>query len=166
MQTESQQRRQDLGDSLLTPQPSAFRIIGGSVKQTEVQMLKKLIFRGTRGKALVHTFDLNLDISDVLNNKSFNFESFEGYMIIFDDTTGIGATISKICNSFQADVFETSLNSVTEELVQARSQKERIRTLISKSRAQFVNYLNVYNPLKDADDVSLVLVYKQFLAKD
>lgn len=41
-----------------------------------------------------------------------------------------------------------------------------MRTLIAKSRSQFVNYLNVYNPLKDADDVSLVLVHKQFLAKD
>lgn len=41
-----------------------------------------------------------------------------------------------------------------------------MKDLIAKSKANFVNYLNVYNPLKDADDVSLVMVYKQFLAKD
>ena len=41
-----------------------------------------------------------------------------------------------------------------------------MRSLIAQSRAEFVNYLNVYNPLKDADDVSLIMVYKQFLAKD
>ena len=38
--------------------------------------------------------------------------------------------------------------------------------MISRSRSEFVDYLNVYNPLKDADDVSLVMVYKQFLTKD
>ena len=129
-------------------------------------MLKKLIFRGTRGKALVNTFDLNLDISDVLTNKSFTFDTLEGYVIIFDDTTGIGGAINKICNNFQSDVFETSLNTCAQELVEARRIKDSMRTLIAKSRSQFVNYLNVYNPLKDADDVSLVLVYKQFLAKD
>lgn len=52
------------------------------------------------------------------------------------------------------------------ELNEARAQKKTIRELLAQSRAQFVNYLNHYNPLKDADDVSLVMVYKQFLAKD
>lgn len=98
-------------------------------------MLKKLIFRGTRGKALVHTFDLNLDISDVLTNKSFTFDSLEGYVIIFDDTTNMGIVINKICASFQSDCFETSLLSCPQELIEARQQKEQIRTLIAKSRS-------------------------------
>ena len=142
------------------------RIVGGTVKQTEVQTLKKLIFRGTRGKALVQTFDLNMDESDVLNNKSFTFDALEGYVVIFDDSTNIGRSIMRICNSFNSDLYETSISSVMRDLQEARQQKLTIKKLIAESRRQFVNYLNVYNPLKSEDDVSLVMVYKQFLAKD
>ena len=59
---------------MLGPGQTSLRIVGGTVKKTEVHTLKRLIFRGTRGKALVQTFDINLDISDVLNNKSFTFD--------------------------------------------------------------------------------------------
>jgi len=140
--------------------------VGGTVKQTDLQTLKKLIFRGTLGRALVHTFDLNLDISDVLSNKSFTFDTMEGYIIIYDDSTNIGRSVMRICNSFQCDLYETSLYSCLQDLKEAREQKNRIRELLAQSRAQFVNYLNHYNPLKDTDDVSLVMVYKQFLKKD
>lgn len=85
------------------------RIVGGTVKQTEMQTLKKLIFRGTRGKALVQTFDLKMDESDALNNKSFTFDTMEGYVVIFDDTTNLGRTIMRICGSFNTDLYETSL---------------------------------------------------------
>ena len=120
MMGEDQQRRNELGDNLLQPQSSAFRIIGGTVRRNEVQLLKKLVFRGTRGKALVNTFDMNLDVNDVLNNKSFTFDTLEGYVIIFDDTTNIGNSIMKICRGFQCDLFETSLSTCNNELMEAR----------------------------------------------
>ena len=50
--------------------------------------------------------------------------------------------------------------------MEARSKKAQDRELIARTRTLVVEYLNVYNPLKDADDVSLVMVHKQFLAKD
>ena len=48
----------------------------------------------------------------------------------------------------------------------AKERKEQTRDLLRASRAQFVEYLNVYNPLKDEEDVSNIMVYKQFLNKD
>jgi V-type H+-transporting ATPase subunit a len=53
-----------------------------------------------------------------------------------------------------------------QQLQQTVQQMATMRDLISQSRNEFVNYLNVYNPLKDDDDVSLVMVYKQFIAKE
>lgn len=98
-------------------------------------MLKKLIFRGTRGKALVTTYDLNLDISDVLNNGSFSFEALEGYCIIFDNSTNINQIIMRICHGFQLDVFETSIPTISKDLKEALSHKVMIRELIARSRA-------------------------------
>jgi len=122
-------KQQDIGEGLLSGAPTSLRIVGGTVKQTDVQTLKKLIFRGTRGKALVQTFDLNLDISDVLNNKSFSFDAMDGYVVIFDDTTNIGRSIMRICNSFQSDLYETSLQSIATDLREASSRRSSSKTL-------------------------------------
>lgn len=91
----------------------------------------------------------------------------EGYMVIFDDSNQYsGRQIMRICNSFGSDVYETSFSQIETQLREVIEQKAKIKELISRSRSEFVDYLNVYNPLKDADDVSLVMVYKQFLTKD
>lgn len=118
----------DLDEGLLSNGANtSLRIVGGTIRQSELQTLKKLIFRGTRGKALVHTFDLNLDISDVLNNKSFTFDSLDGYCIIFDDSTNMGRSIMKICGSFQADLYETSISQVRQQLDESLTQKQLIK---------------------------------------
>ena len=70
---DGEKKKQELSENILGTQTS-LRIIGGTVKSTELLQLKKLIFRGTRGKALVQTFELNLDDSDVLNNPSWSFD--------------------------------------------------------------------------------------------
>ena len=48
-------KKQELSENLVGNTQTSLRIIGGCVKITEVQQLTKLIFRGTRGKALVQT---------------------------------------------------------------------------------------------------------------
>ena len=162
---DGEKKKQELSENILGTQTS-LRIVGGTVKSTELLQLKKLIFRGTRGKALVQTFELNLDDSDVLNNPSWSFDQMEGYLVIFDDSTNIYRSIMRICNSFGTEVYETSISQITTQLHDVLEQKSKIKELISRSRKEFVDYLTTYNPLKDADDVSLVMVYKQFLMKD
>lgn len=82
-------------------------------------------------------------------------------MVIFDDSNHYsGRQIMRICNSFGSDVYETSFAQIATQLRDVIEQKAKIKELISRSRSEFVDYLNVYNPLKDADDVSLVMVYK------
>jgi len=126
----------ELDEGLLTQNATTnLRIVGGTVKQAELQTLKKLIFRGTRGRALVRTFDLNLDISDVLTNKSFTFDALEGYVIIYDDSCNISNIIRRICTGFQCDFYETSIQSVGRDISNAIEQKEKIRELLRASRA-------------------------------
>ena len=56
-------------------------------------MLKKLLFRGTRGKALLTTFFLAEDESDKMNNVDFGFDKMIGYIIIYQDNLNIGRII-------------------------------------------------------------------------
>lgn len=47
-------KKKELSENLVgNMAQTSLKIIGGTVKITEVHQLKKLIFRGTRGKALV-----------------------------------------------------------------------------------------------------------------
>lgn len=127
-------RKAELDEGLLNAQTS-IRIVGGTVKLIEVQTLKKLIFRCTRGRALVRTFDLNLDLGDIMTNKSFNFDQLEGYVIIYDDNMNIGNMIRRVCNSFQCDFYETSITSLGRDIATAKEQKDKIKELLRASRA-------------------------------
>ena len=49
-----------LNNDYLGDQESGLKIIGGVVSRAEVHTLKKLLFRGTRGKALLNTFFLKV----------------------------------------------------------------------------------------------------------
>ena len=68
-------------------------------------MLKKLLFRGTRGKALLTTFFLEEQESDRMNNVDFGYDKLIGYIIIYQDNLSVGRVIQKICSNFQADLF-------------------------------------------------------------
>lgn len=41
-------------------------VIGGTILQSEENTLKRLLFRSTRGKAMLHTFDIVIDQKDIL----------------------------------------------------------------------------------------------------
>ena len=83
----------------------------------------------------MRTFDLDLDISDVLTNKSFTFDALEGYVIIYDDSMNIGPIIRRICNSFQCDFYETTITTVGRDMAIAIEKKEQTRDLLRASRA-------------------------------
>lgn len=93
------------------------RILGGTVLKTEVQMLKKLLFRATRGKAILSTFLLEVKESEKMNKVDFGFDKMVGYIVLFDDTANIGHTIMRVCNTFQADLFETSILNCRNDLI-------------------------------------------------
>ena len=163
------QNQNQVQDSLLqndTLVESSVKVMGGTVPKAEVQMLKKLLFRATRGRALLSTFALEIDSTDQMNAYDFGFDNNLGYIILFEESLNIGRIVMKICSSFQADLFETTISGCHQELQQAIEQKESSRKLIAESRAMFISVLKNFNPLDDEDAVSLLMVYKQCVAKD
>ena len=105
-----------LENDYLGNQESALKIIGGTVARAEVPMLKKLLFRGTRGKALLNTFFLDIDESDMMNKVDFEFDKMIGYIIIYQETLHVGDIIQRICKSFQAGVYQTSITTCERDL--------------------------------------------------
>ena len=57
--------------------------VGGTIKKTDAQSFKKMIFRATRGKAYTHFFDVNIDIEDRMRGVNDHIEKYV-YIIIFE----------------------------------------------------------------------------------
>ena len=79
-----------------------------------------------------------------------------GYFVLFRENESLRRIVTKICQSFLGPVFETSLLTCREERLNCLGQKKQLKDLIQKSKMEFVTYMTDYNPLKGADDVSLI----------
>ena len=73
--------------------------------------MKRLLFRSTRGKAILNTFDLTIEEEDVLLDED-DANRIRGYFVLFEDGDVIRRIITRVCKSFMGAVYETSLTSV------------------------------------------------------
>ena len=88
-------------------------IIGGTILSTEENTLKRLLFRSTRGKAMLHTFDIQIDKRDELLNDKI--ETWRGYFVLFEDGP-MRRPITRVCKSFMHAVYETGIKTVVQDL--------------------------------------------------
>ena len=84
-------------------------IIGGTILAGEENTLKRLLFRSTRGKAMLHTFDIRTAQRDVLIDEKA--EPWRGYFVLFEDGPA-RRPITRVCKSFMHAVYETGLKTV------------------------------------------------------
>lgn len=81
---------------------------------------------------MLHTFDNKiLDEKDVLLGGSTEIGS-RGYFVLFEDGP-LRRIITRVCKSFMQAVYETSLQTVIQDLQQANAQKQQVRQLIAQS---------------------------------
>ena len=62
-------------------------------------------------------------------------ERLRGYFVLFEDGDVVRRIVNRVCKSFMGAVYETSLNSVHQEMREANKQKNDIRNLISTSKS-------------------------------
>ena len=87
-------------------------VIGGTILQSEENTLKRLLFRSTRGKAMLHTFEIVIDKKDVLIERDDPTDKKSiGYFVLFEDGP-LRRPITKVCKSFMNAVYETGLKTV------------------------------------------------------
>jgi hypothetical protein len=69
------------------------------VDQRDELTLKKLLFRSTRGQAIISTFALEVSEEDLLRHDDFN-KRLTGYTIMFHDNGVMRKTVMRVCQSF------------------------------------------------------------------
>ena len=157
-----------LNEALLdkeTIEATGLAIIGGVIGAAEENTLKRLLFRSTRGQAILHTFDINIGAEDVLLETDEYAPKALGYFVLFEDGA-LRRIVTKVCKSFMGQVYETSFRTVMQDLEQAKQQRGSVRQLIEQSKMNFVNYLTSGSPLKGDEDFSPIMVFKHFIAKE
>ena len=114
---------------------------------------------------MIQTFELVIDSDDILMEDIESNKKI-GYFILFRENDALRKVVTRVCATFLGPVFETTLMSCSEERLNLVAQKDQLKDLIQKSKYNFVNYLNDYNPLREKGDLSLIQVYKQMLTKE
>ena len=106
-----------------TYEATGLAILGGVIQATEENTLKRLLFRATRGQAILHTFDIVIDRADVLldTDEPTQYKP-RGYFVLFEDG-GLRRIVTRVCKSFMGQVYETSLQQVLNDLNQASVQR-------------------------------------------
>ena len=122
--------------------------LGGTIGAKEGLTLKRLLFRSTRGRALLTTFELNIAEEDVLRSDDFHKNQI-GYVVLFEDFGQMRKIVERVCQSFVVGenkaLFDVNPKTVAQDFKQITAQKCQLRDLIAHSKQTFFNYLNDFN---------------------
>ena len=102
--------------------------VAGVVEKAEVERLRRLIFRATRGKSIMFVQDIEED------------EDLEGqprrsvYIIMYWDGQTIRERIEKICDSFSGQRFEIPSGDINPEIERVTNAIKDARSVLEETR--------------------------------
>lgn len=110
---------------------STLQFIAGTVRHDEMERMKRMLFRVTRGKALTHfrEFTQN-DVEKV------------AYLVVFSAAGGNRERVQKVCDSFMGQRFEIpSMETLDDQLTEIGSKILKSKGLYETSVTQLKDYL-------------------------
>ena len=139
---------------------------GGTIESKDTLRLKRMLFRSTRGKAIMTTFPLEVEETDRIRNDSFHNEN-EGYYVLIEDTGCLVDVVKRVCKSFSMrddiqKVFLIEPQNIKAEILTITDEKHRMKDLITTTKQNLYNYMCDYQK----DGYSLISVYKQFVGRE
>ncbi|CDW71883.1 v-type atpase 116kda subunit family protein [Stylonychia lemnae] len=148
--------RQELRSPLMSEQ-SRIAYLGGVLKKSEQMSFKKLIFRATRGKALINFYELKISDTDkaIFQNEQ---EKMFVYLIMFDDGQYIRDKIYRICSSSQ----EPTKKSIKDYLIKINKMQGAEYSLLEIYKCFILKEKSIYielNKLKFSEKILMGLLW-------
>ena len=134
-------------------------LIAGTVNKGEEMRFNRMIFRATRGTALVHFQHLDHIFEDYYGNKSIK----QVYVVIFQEGATMRNKIQRISDSFMGNRFDIPNGDFEKKIMELNKDITNIMGLIRTTRIEIRKFLNEINKLGDSDEVSVIAVYKIFI---
>lgn len=122
-----------LSETLLA---TSIKYMGGVIKNENMHAFRRSIFRQTRGKTFVHTFDLDLAPGDQLRGDPFD-QGRHTFVLAFQEGHLMEERIRRCCNAYadvqQCDVVEVNLASLGDEILQSEGKKQDLKDFIKNT---------------------------------
>ena len=143
--------------------------VAGVIEQAEIERLRRLIFRSTKGKSYMHVQKYNHDDDDDMSKSEKSV-----YIIVFWDGQHIREKIQRVCDSFQGQRYDlpeiseinTQINKLADSIKNARSVFERTRYELREQLIDFDSIDGGKNDFEDARRSSRIYIFKMFIAKE
>ena len=121
--------------------------IGGTLDRREELTLKRLLFRATRGRAILNTFELEVNDEDKVHGDEW-IQNHIGYLCMFQEVGPLRKIVERVCSSFNLTgehvVIEISPKSVSQNLKDTLGHKSQLREVLHQTKANFYEYLEHY----------------------
>lgn len=102
--------------------------IAGVVEKTEVERLRRLIFRATRGKSIMF-------VQDCAEDEDLGTAPRRSvYIIMYWDGQAIKDRIEKICDSFSGERFELPDGDIGPEIERVKNSIKDARSVLDETR--------------------------------
>lgn len=154
----------DEGAGLMGAAESNLNKVAGVVEKTEIERLRRLIFRATKGKSFmfVQDYEADEDIGQVARRSV--------YVIMYWDGQHIRERIARICDSFSGQRFELPpLGEIQDQIARVTTSIADARSVLQQTRTSLREQLVQFDKIDGADDdskISTIYIYKMFLAKE
>lgn len=138
--------------------------VAGVVDQTEIERLRRLIFRSTKGKSYMY-------IQEYEDRTAIKKRSV--YIIVFWDGQHIRDRIQKICDSFSGQRYELpDLREIQPQIEKVQQSIADAKNIFERTKQSLRDQLIQFDKIEDADGgeerkiSSTIYIYKMFLAKE
>ena len=145
-----------------------FNKIAGVIDSVEVERLKRLVFRVTKGKSFVFTHDF---VDQAAAADQINRPVKSVYIIMYWDGGLIRDKILRICDSFNGNRYEVpEMGQINDEIYKITQSINDARNVYHQTKNSLTEQLMIFNKLdandQQDDEISTIYIYKMFLAKE
>jgi len=131
------------------------------VLKEEQDRFNRLIFRATRGNAIVIFREFTNPITDYMGRQFMK----SVFIVIFQEGEFIRDRIIKICDSFLSDRFEIPYGGFTSRLQDLEIKIRDAKKILTNTRDETRKYLTMINTMEN-EDASALVIYEWYVIKE
>lgn len=135
--------------------------ISGTINTDEVMRFRKLVFRATRGNALVYFSDIKKPIVDFYG---VEYQKTV-YCVLFQDSPEMRNKVTKICDSFLGQRFEVPNGGVEGKINEVTHKIKETINVMRLTREEVKKYLISVNTI-EGSEFAATIVLKWFIQKE
>jgi V-type H+-transporting ATPase subunit a len=161
MSLDQSQEEGDVHESLVDMGQITIGHIAGTILKEEQERFNRLVFRATRGNAIVCFKEFTKPVVDYFGKGQMK----SVYIIVFQEGEFIRDRINRICDSFMGDRYEIPSDGFTAKLQDLEKKIRDGKKILTNTKEETRKFLVMTNQMEN-EDASAMLVYEWYVIKE